>query len=286
MRLRNIFAFVFIVVFTIGGVLAQPTKPTDPAAIAAENEKIKAENAAIQKAFEAGNLAFSKKDYDGAIDIYDAAINAYPTHPGIPTLLTNKAYAQISRGTDVFNAGIANKDDAVRDSGKKYFEAAAATSAKAVALARSLNYTGDQLYSVLLIRKDAMKLIASRIELTVTAEGAAAFNDYLAVETEPAKLEKVRAELGDLYIGAGDVAKAKLEYDKVLAASPKNTAALFGLGNVFLVTGSVHNDKVLYQKSANFFKSFLDLAAANDPKRNDATASLTFLKASYNIVPK
>ena len=276
----------FIVVCTVGCFFAQTAKPSDPATVAAENDRIKAQNAAMQKALEAGNLAISKKDYDGAIDIYDAAINADPTHPGLPLVLVNKAYAQMSRGTEVYNMGIANNDNAVRDTAKYYFQVAADTTAKAVTLARSLNYTGVQLYSVLLMRKNAMQLFTSRVDLSATADAGTAYNNYLAVETDPAKQEKGRVELGELFTFVGDGPKAKAEFEKVLAASPKNTAALFGFAFSLLTIGSEHDDKVLYQQSANYFKAFLDMAPANDLKRNDAIDSLALLKTSYNTVPK
>lgn len=54
----------------------------------------------------------------------------------------------------------------------------------------------------------------------------------------------------------------------------------------FFYIGSQISDNPMLQKSAAAAKSFLALAAANDPNRTDAEQILTELKSSYNIVPK
>ena len=279
MHRQHLNSVLFLAVSLSGALFAQTAKPAD-------NEKINAENAAIEKAFNDGNAAFSKKDYDGAIAIYDAAIKADPTHPGVTSLLVNKASAQLQRGIEIYNASIAAKDNGMRERGKQYFRDAADSSEKAVALAKSLNLTPQQLYPILVTRKGVMRFAATKAEPDRMDAAVAAYNDYLAVETDPAKKVQAHLEMGQMLIDSGQGAAAEHEYETVLASSPKNSDAVFGLGNSLFLIASEHDDKVALQKAANAFKTFLSLAPANDARRGDATMMLDNLKLMFGVVPK
>lgn len=104
--------------------------------IAASNKKIEESNAIVTASFKAGNDALNAKNYDLAITEYGKGIEADPTHPGAPSLLTNRSVAYRARGVDRYNASVVTKDEAAKTSGleaaKQDFRAAADTAAKAV----------------------------------------------------------------------------------------------------------------------------------------------------------
>src|ERR687884_494212 len=106
------------------------------AEIEAGNKKIEESNATVSRTFKAGNEALNAKKYDEAIALYTEGINADPTHPGAPSLLTNKSVALRARAVERYNAAITSKDDAAKTSGleaaKKDFKDAADAATKAV----------------------------------------------------------------------------------------------------------------------------------------------------------
>lgn len=250
-------------------------------------EDARAKDVAFKNAQAAGNAAFNKKEFDAAISIYDAAVTANPTHPDVPTILVNKAYAQFSRGRDLFNTGIATMNIALRESGKTYLRSAAETSAKSLALARSLNYEGIRLYSVIVVRVEIMHAYATRVEPNATIDALLAFNDYFAIERNPQKAVAAHIDLGSLLASNGSLEAAKEEFEMVLEYTPKNPRALFGLAETLLKLGQEKStDKKILQRSANTFKAYLAVAPAGDAKVKEANDHLVYLKETHKIVPK
>lgn len=284
MLLKKYFAIGFIAACASGVVFGQQTNPKDPAAVAAENKQIEAENAAVKKAFDDAAAAIARNDRDAAIKTYDAAAKTYPTHPAIPTFLANKAALQTQMGIEAYNASI-GKPGTGYDYAKQLFRNAAETSDKAVALAKSLKLEKgiEHIYAT---RARALRLVVTKVDPAELETAVKANSEYLAIETDRDNQMTARLQFAEMLVTAGDNARAKSEYEKAYLASPLNLGALFGYGVTLYFTGAESNDKAALQKSATLLRNFITRAAPNDPKRSEAQAVLDELKSSYNIVPK
>lgn len=278
MRKTIFILFTFVVMALT--ITAQPGATTSPADTAKRD-------AAIDKANTDGEAARTRGDYRAAIAIYDAAITADPTHVGTPILLMYKAISQMVLGQETYRKGLQPRDEAKIKEAAKLLREAADTAAKAVTGGRTMKYTGEHLYSVLLTRKDTVRLAAVIDRSAITAADIdTAFNDYFAVETKPAMLQDARLAFGELLYINNDLAGAQIQYEKVLAAAPKNPAALWGMARVMVGLVTEVANTALYQDAANYAHRFLQVAPANDPSRTQATDLLDYVKKEYNITPK
>lgn len=265
------------------------------AEIEAGNKKIEETNAVVTRTFKAGNDALNAKNYDVAITEYTTGINADPTHPGAPSLLTNRSVAYRARGVDRYNAAVTSKDDAAKTSGlaaaQQDFRDAADSAAKAVELyktqpaptdpAASKSYETNK-YFALAARAEAMRLLVSKADPTQADAGLVAFQEYIAAETAPEKKAKAQVDVAQMLLDAGSSDKAYAEFQKVLAENPESVDALLGAGLALFSTG----DKTRYQEAANFLQRFVDKAPDTHKFKADAKAVLDNLKSQENIKPQ
>lgn len=265
------------------------------AEIEAGNKKIEEANAVVTRTFKAGNDALNAKNYDVAITQYTEGINADPTHPGAPSLLTNRSVAYRARGVDRYNAAVTSKDDAAKSSGlqaaQQDFRDAADSAAKAVELYKTQpaptdpaalkSYEANK-YFALAARAEAMRLLVSKADPTKADEGLTAYQEYIAVETAPDKKAKAQVDVAQMLLDAGSSDKAYVEFQKVLADNPESPDALLGAGLALFSTG----DKTKYQEAANFLQRFVDKAPDTHKFKADAKAVLDNLKAQENIKPQ
>ena len=122
----------------------------------------------------------------------------------------------------------------------------------------------------------------SKADGTQADAGIAAFQDYIAVETDPAKKSKAQLDLAQMLLDAGAGDKAYAEYQKILAASPDDPDANLGAGLALYSTG----DKAKYQEAANYFQHFVDKAPDTHKFKSDAKAILAEMKNTDNVVPE
>ena len=265
------------------------------AEVTAENEKIKNSNQVVSDAFKNGNAALMAKKYDEAIAQYDTGINADPEHPGAPSLLTNKSSALRSRAVDKYNAAIQSKDDAAKTAGlesaKADFKAAAEAANRAVELLNKLPAATDpeaqkqavaNKYFALNSRAEAMRLFVTKVDATQADAGATAFQEYMAVETDPVKKSKAQLDLAQMLLDSGSADKAIVEFQKILAEKPDDPDANLGVGLAMFSTG----DKAKYQEAANYLQKFVDKAPDTHKFKNDAKAVLVELKNTEKVVPE
>lgn len=248
-----------------------------------EVAKNAASNQALARAFAAGNQAFAVKDYDAAIVHYDTALKIYEQ----PPILSNKASALSARATVRFNAAvkmpIGPAKVAAYEAAKADWKLAAESSSKAVAVARPANGLGHgSLLIFLKTHADVMRLVATKSDSGRAKEAVLAFNEYFALEKDPAALDKARLDHADLLLQVGEYAGAVLYFDTVLTKFPANIDANFGMASATFGM----QDPSYFQRSANAAKKFLDLAPPTDPRRKDAQDLLDALKAEANIIPK
>ena len=260
--------------------------------ILAANKKAEDTNKIVGESFTAGNAALTAKNYDEAIRQYDLGLAADPEQAA---LLTNKSAAMKGRGVDKYNAAIQSKDDTGKTAGieaaKADFKGAAEASDKAADLIKKEAAATDpndqkrqaaNKYAALSVRAEAYRLYVSKGDPSKTDGGIAAFQDYMAVETDPVKKAKAQLDLAQMLLDAGAGDKAFVEYQKILAEKPDDPDANLGAGLALYSTG----DKTKYQEAANYFQHFVDKAPDTNKFKNDAKDILANLKNTENVVPE
>lgn len=269
------------------------------AEIAASNEKAKSSNEIIGASFKAGNEALKAKNYDEAIARFDEGLQADPEHPGAPALLTNKTMALNARAVDRYNAGIKSADEATKaasmEAAKKDWTAAKESSGKAVAMLKATpastdpteaNSTKVNLYFALLARADATRLFVTKVDQSQTDLGVTAFQEYLAVETDPVKKAKAQKDMAQMLFDSNAFDKALVEYRKILETNPDDLDALLRSGQALFNIGAINTDKAKYQEAANYLAQFVAKAPDTDPLKADAKAILDALKDQENVKPE
>ncbi len=267
--------------------------------IAASNEKAKNSNATIERTFKSGNDALKAKNYDLAISEYDQGLKADPDHPGAPALLTNKTMALNTRAVEKYNAAVKATDEATKNAGidaaKKDWTEASQTGAKAVAMLKAMPAAADpnetntaktNLYFALLARADASRLYVTKVDQSKADEGVIAFQEYIAVETDPVKKAKAELDLANMLFDANVFDKALAAYQKILEGNPDNLDALLRSGQALFNIGAINTDKAKYQDAANYLARFVEKAPDTNPYKADAKAILDTLKDQANVKPE
>jgi len=278
------------------------------AEIEASNKKITEANEIIARTFKAGNealqaasVASKAGNSDEAVTKYTESIAQYDQGLAAdaeqPAILTNKAVALKGRGVERFNATIKSKtlDDAGKTAGlqaaKDDFKAAAEAATKAVTIVKAqpaptdpaeLQRYNSNKYAAMLTNAESMRLFVSKADGTQADAGLAAFKDYIAVETDPAKKAKAQLDAAQMLLDAGAADKALEEFKTVLAATPDSPEANLGAGLAVYATG----DKTKFQEAANYLQKFVEVAPDSNPMKSDAKAILTELKNTENVTPE
>ncbi len=273
-----------------------------------KNKKIEEANVIVARTFKSGNdsliaagqLAGASKR-DEAIAKFTESINFYneglTADPEQAALLTNKALALKGRGVEKYNAAILSKDDAAKTSGldaaKSDFREAAESTAKALTILKAeqqaatdpqaqARFTANKL-SALATRAETMRLFVTKVEPNQADAGVAAYQEYMAVETDPVKKSKAQHDLAQMLFDANSFDKSLEEYKKILAEKPDDTDALVKSGMLLFNIGAINNDKTKYQEAANYLQQFVDKAPDTDKLKDDAKAILEELKNQQNV---
>ncbi len=263
------------------------------AEIEAKNKKIEESNVIVARTFTAGNTALEAKNYDEAIKQYDEGIAADPSQPA---LLTQKSAALKGRGVDRYNAAITSKDEATKGPGieaaKSDFRASAEAIKQAVDALNAQTVPTDpqeqtrfnaNKIAALSTRAEAMRLFVTKVDQSQVDAGQKAYEDYLAVETDPARKLAAQRGLAQMLFDANSFDKALAEYQKILATNPDDTDALVKSGMLLFNIGAMNNNKAKYQEAANYLQQFVDKAPDTDKLKADAKAILEELKNQQNV---
>jgi tetratricopeptide (TPR) repeat protein len=265
------------------------------AEIEAGNKKIEEANAVVNRTAKAGNEFLAAKNYDAAIAQYNEGIAIDPTHPGQPVLLTNKAVALTNRGIQRYNEAITSKDEALQKSSREaaindWREATtAATKAMDFLKAEAAptdatavqNYNKSK-YLAAFARADAYRLLVSKGDATQADAGLAAYQEYIAVETDPAKKTKAQLDAAQMLLDSGSSDKAYAEFQKISVSDPENVDAMLGAGLALFQSG----DKAKFQEAANYLQRFVDKAPETHKLRASAKDALDYLKSQENVKPQ
>lgn len=265
------------------------------AEIEASNKKIGEANEVVTRTAKAGNEFLAAKNYDAAIAQYNEGIAIDPTHPGQPVLLTNKAVALTNRGIMRYNEAVTSKDEAVQKSSREAaindWREAATAAGKATDFlkaetvptdATALQGYNKSKYLAAFARADAYRLLVSKGDPTQADAGLAAYQEYLAVETDPAKKTKGQLDAAQMLLDSGSSDKAYAEFQKIAATDPENIDAMLGAGLALFQSG----DKAKFQEAANYLQRFVDKAPETHKLRASAKDALDYLKSQENVKPQ
>ncbi|HEX8495321.1 MAG TPA: carboxypeptidase-like regulatory domain-containing protein [Pyrinomonadaceae bacterium] len=282
-------------------------KNAEIAAANAKNQKI---NEVISRTFKMGNDALNLgseaskvKRSEEAIAQYSTAITHYSegisADPEQPALLTNRSIAYRARGVERFNTAVQSKDDAVKNSSmegaKKDFKDAVDSAEQAVKLLKAqtapteqaaLNGYNANKLAALAARAEAMRLFVSKTDQSQADAGIAAYEEYIAAETNAEKKSKAQLDEAKMLFEANVFDKAVTEYQKILTTNPDNVDALVYAGLSLINIGYSTNNKAKFQEGANYLQQFVDKAPEGHSLKADAKAVLENIKAQQNIKPE
>ena len=273
------------------------------AEIESKNKKIEEANTIVAQSFKAGNEAIRVKNYDEAITQFDTGIKADPEHPGAPSLLTNKSIALRSRGVERYNAAVKSGDDAAKTTAlaaaKQDWKDAAEAANKAVELLKAQGAPAEpaqaetykaNLYFAQASRAETMRLFVKLVDPTQVDTGLNAYQEYIAVETDPLKKSKAEHDLAQLLFDAGALDRAQAEYKKLLEKDPNDADALANMGMILFNVGATREmegkkeeAKTTYQEAANYLQQFVDKAPDTNPLKAGAKDVLDNLKNQQNV---
>lgn len=295
------------------------------AEILAANKKIDDSNKILQDKFKLGNTAIiaaqkaistkntveGERLYSDAIREFDEGLAADPNHPGAPSLLTNKSIALKERGVLRYNAVITSEKyvaalKANDGSGPKMLEpaqsdwkAAFESATKAVEMLKAQEQPADanQLasakqnkYFALVARAESANKFVTRVDQSQVDAAIAAYQEYLAAETDAVKKSKAQLDLAQMLFDANAYDKAKIEYEKILVEKPDDPDALANMGLILFNTGALKEGegkkdeaKSMYQLAANYLQRFVDKAPEGHKFKDDAKGVLDALKAQQNV---
>ncbi len=204
-----------------------------------------------------------------------------------------------ARGVDKYNASIKNKDAAATEAAKADFKAAAEAANAAADLLKKEPAATDPTeqkqqeankYAAFSVRAEAMRLFVTKTDSTQADAGAAAFQDYISVETDPAKKARAQLDLAQMLFDANAYDKAKVEYEKILAEKPDDPDALANMGLILFnfgatkeAEGKKDEAKAQYQLAANYLQKFVEKAPDGHKFKEDAKAVLAELKNQQNV---
>ena len=255
------------------------------AEIAAKNKKVEASNETVIRTFKAGNEALKAKRYDEAITQYKEGLAADPEQA---SLLTNMSVALRERGVDRYRAA---KDEASREAAKKDFTDALEAANKAVEVVKAEQAATDATAKsqqelrrklALYARAEALRRFVPLVDKSQVDAGAAAYDELLAVLTDPAQKLEAQLSQARMLFDAGATDKAAAAYGKILEANPDNVDATLYAGLSLYGTG----DSTKYQEAANYLQRFVDKAPDTHPMKSSAKEVLDNLREQQNVKPQ
>ena len=257
------------------------------AEVAAKNAKVEERNAKLPVVFKAANEAFNAKKYDEAITLYDQAIGIDPNEA---VLYRNKAIVLRTRAVDTFNAAVKTKDQAGKDAARTDLKLATETAEKAVAAYRMpqadrVAATPDAAKSedldYMFQRAESYRVALQTNAPVDTEAGIKAFQEYIAAETDQAKKTKAESALGDALFFGGRVDESIAAYKAILANSPNNLDAIYGLG--LALASDPTGAKTA--EGRDMLQQFASRAPATDPRKQMAEEAVAGLNEALKPKP-
>lgn len=236
------------------------------------------ENKTFQKLsqiLESGNAALRDKQYDKAIEFYDAGLKIAPKELAF---LNNKSLAMRQLAADLYNTSIRLTDEKAKTDGvnaaKKKFVDASVVSSEAVKILKNkssleLFILGSQesLQSQTLeSHAESMRLLATIVDNTKANDALEAMREYIDTEPDQAKKLKTQLSAGKMLLDTYNGHKAFIEYKKVLDSNPNNLDAILGIGMALAQSGQADD----FREAKRFLQRFVNEAPADHPSMTTA----------------
>lgn len=265
------------------------------AEMAAERAKIEAENAKAQELntklpeiLKAGNDAFNAKNYEDAIARYNEGITADPQQVVFPR---NKSVALRTRAIEKYNASVKSKDQAAKEAARNDLKDAVDSVEKAVSNYREFSskragasapgaggtQQSEEL-GLLEIRAETYRLALQTSSPIDSNNAAKAIEEYLNLENDSNKKNKMEASLGDALFFAGKVDESIAKFREIMAKSPSNLDAIFGLG-ISLAAKSAE-DPTMIAEAKKTLEQFVSKAPDGYPRKAEAAEAAVYLGES------
>lgn len=258
------------------------------AAVKAKNAKIEERNAKLPAVFKAANEAYNAKNYDLAITTYDQALEIDPTEAVVHR---NKAIALRSRGVDKYNTAAKTRDQAGKDAARNDMKLATEAAEQAMkayrtpqadrVAAASPEAAKAEDLDYLFQRAESYRVALQTNAQVDTEAGIKAFQEYIAAETDAAKKTKAEAALGDALFFGGRVDESIAAYKAILAASPNNLDAIYGLG--LALASDPTGAKTA--EGRDMLQQFASKAAPTDPRKQMAEEAVAGLNEALKPRP-
>jgi hypothetical protein len=270
---------------------AREAREKEIAEVEKKNTEITQSNETVNRLFKAGNDALfaTPPRLDEAITNYREGLAARPEEVA---LLTNLSEALRQRADSRFNVAVkeTNTDAKLQgmEAAKKDWVEGAELAAKAVTLVKAANPTGANVNAAgyeqnkkaaISVRALLMRRVASKVDQSKAADTLAANQEYLEMETDPAKKARIKADTLQALFDANATDLVVAEAGKILAEDPDNPDANRILGLALYATG----DKTKYQEAANRLQHYVDKAPDTDPLKASTRDALEYLKTAENI---
>ncbi|HEX8190602.1 MAG TPA: carboxypeptidase regulatory-like domain-containing protein [Pyrinomonadaceae bacterium] len=275
---------------------AREAREKEIAEIEKKNAEITQSNEVVARVFKAGNDALfaSPPRLDEAIGHYREGLAARPEEVA---LLTNLAEALRQRADTRYNAAVketnAEAKVAAQNEAKKDWTEGAELAAKAATLVKTATSAGagaapnataqeQNKKAAISVRALLLRRVVAKVDPSKAADAVAANQEYLEMETDPAKKAKIRSETLQALFDGGSVDLAIAEAQKILTEDPDSPDANRILGLALFSTG----DKAKFQEAANYLQRYVDKAPDTDPLKQSAKESLDYLKTAENVKPE
>jgi tetratricopeptide (TPR) repeat protein len=144
-------------------------------------------------------------------------------------------------------------------------------------------------YFALRVRSEALNKVVVKVDPTQVDAGVAAYEEYLASESDATQKTKVERDMGKMLFDANSYEKAKPVYEKILAQNPDDADALqnmglilYNLGFMKEADGKKDEAKGSYQEAANYLQRFVE-KTTDAQLKGEAQAVLQNLKEQQNV---
>ena len=257
-----------------------------------ENEKAAEYNAKIPEILKAGNEAYNAKNYDVALAKYDEGIAAAPEEH---VFYVNKAVLLLGRATDKYNTAHNAKDNAGKEAARAQLKMAVDSAEKGVAVYRAKQAKGqgaapaaaaaaagpqksnEELFA-LGARADGYRL-AFLTYTPIDSEAAAkAIEEYVNVETDAGKKNKMQAVLGEALLMSNKVDESIAKFRQILSANPNNVDAMRGLG--ISLAAKANEDPSALPEAVKMMEQFVEKAPPDHKQRPEVLAMAEELRGS------
>jgi tetratricopeptide (TPR) repeat protein len=264
-------------------------------------EKAKAENTnkVVNDALKAGDAAFKAKDYTTAIAKFDEGINADPEFEGSAPVLLNykgvtlktrafEAYERAVKGDPAAKAAELEKAKADFLASMDAYDKALKVLATAKTTDAALQASYDKTkVNILTNYVESYRLIVrTKADPSKAKDAVPVYEQYLAVETDPAKKLSARLGLADMLRESGESEPAIAAYRAVLEASPDNPDALAGIGLSLFNVGVSEDNKAKMQEGLNFMQKFADTAPDTHALKASVRDAVEYLKTEQKLAPQ